>query len=195
MNYQISVSGGSNDDVYLNLKNPYGGIMNEGLVKGSGSATLRADVDGYYVFEFENSISILSKKQVTLTYEIIKKPVLQDVFQSSTSNTGSSSFPTGSAVLLLLFVPVAIAIGLIVRGKRRGKKSEIKRWKNPKQYLKDEYKEGYESTKPTKPSTRKEPQKNSKKEKDVKNIGILKERLAKGEITKEEYDELKKEFE
>ncbi len=30
---------------------------------------------------------------------------------------------------------------------------------------------------------------------DVKNIGILKERLAKGEITKTEYDELKKEFE
>jgi len=29
---------------------------------------------------------------------------------------------------------------------------------------------------------------------DVKNIGILKERLAKGEITKKEYDELKKEF-
>ncbi|MEK6866783.1 MAG: SHOCT domain-containing protein [Thermoproteota archaeon] len=29
---------------------------------------------------------------------------------------------------------------------------------------------------------------------DVKNIWILKERLAKGEITKEEYDELKKEF-
>ena len=30
---------------------------------------------------------------------------------------------------------------------------------------------------------------------DLKNLGILKERLAKGEITKEEYDELKKEFE
>lgn len=35
----------------------------------------------------------------------------------------------------------------------------------------------------------------SKKQDDVKNLGILKERLAKGEITKEEYDELKKEFE
>lgn len=29
---------------------------------------------------------------------------------------------------------------------------------------------------------------------DVKNLGILKERLAKGEISKEEYDDLKKEF-
>ena len=29
---------------------------------------------------------------------------------------------------------------------------------------------------------------------DLKNLGILKERLAKGEITKKEYDELKKEL-
>lgn len=36
--------------------------------------------------------------------------------------------------------------------------------------------------------------KNNSKKDDVKNLGILKERLAKGEITKEEYDELKKEF-
>jgi len=96
---------------------------------------------------------------------------------------------------LILIFGVPIAIGAAVIARARGKKSKIKRWKNPKQYLKDEYKEGYESTKPTKPSPRKEPQKKSKKEKDVKNIGIIKERLAKGEITKEEYDELKKEFE
>lgn len=35
---------------------------------------------------------------------------------------------------------------------------------------------------------------NSTQEDNLKNIGILKERLAKGEISKEEYDELKKEF-
>ncbi len=37
--------------------------------------------------------------------------------------------------------------------------------------------------------------KDSDKQDDLKNIEILKERLAKGEITKEEYHELKKEFE
>jgi hypothetical protein len=36
---------------------------------------------------------------------------------------------------------------------------------------------------------------NAEKEDNIKNIGILKTRLAKGEITKEEYDDLKKEFE
>ena len=36
---------------------------------------------------------------------------------------------------------------------------------------------------------------NDSKQDDYTNLGIIKERLAKGEITKEEYEELKKEFE
>ncbi len=35
----------------------------------------------------------------------------------------------------------------------------------------------------------------SAEEKNIRNLGILKERLARGEITKEKYDELKKVFE
>jgi len=41
----------------------------------------------------------------------------------------------------------------------------------------------------------KKPDTSSEKYDNVKNLGILKQRLAKGEITKEEYEDLKKEFE
>ncbi|NIP61467.1 MAG: hypothetical protein GWN01_05030 [Nitrosopumilaceae archaeon] len=55
-------------------------------------------------------------------------------------------------------------------------------------HLSEEYNAGYEETRP-------KPRINSQRQDNMKNISILKERLAKGEITKEEYDDLKKEFE
>lgn len=74
---------------------------------------------------------------------------------------------------------VVIGLGLLIYG-------AVAKSKGGKSYsAKDE--EIDFSPQPTKEETQ--------EEKNIRNLGILKERLARGEITKEEYDELKKVFE
>ncbi len=99
----------------------------------------------------------------------------------------SSLIQIGSGALFVVGVGLTIG-GAAAKGERsRGT------W-NPAKRMKEEYERGYEETKPRAKSEIDEPEKQSEKEDNIKNLGILKERLAKGEITKEEYDELKKEF-
>lgn len=87
-----------------------------------------------------------------------------------------------------------IGFGLLIYGAAaKGGDSKIKKWKNPSEYLREEYQAGYEEVRP-KDVPIKSQEKSSEKD-DIRFMGILKERLAKGEITKEEYDDLKKEFE
>lgn len=82
-----------------------------------------------------------------------------------------------------------IGLGLVIGGAvAKGGEQKITRWKNPQKYLKEEYNAGYEESRSSNKPT-------IEKDDNIKNLGILKERLAKGEISKEEYDELKKEFE
>lgn len=92
-----------------------------------------------------------------------------------------------SAVLFVIGIGLAIGGAVAKGGKPRGELNPIKR-------MKEEYERGYEETRPKTESKIDESKKPNEKEDNVKNIGILKERLAKGEITKEEYDDLKKEF-
>jgi len=176
--FQISVSGGKNADVYLEIQNPYGGVMVDGLIENSYSSGFEADTTGYYTFSFENNFSLISKKYVNMEYEIIKKPVVEQIFGSSNSNQPSSyeeftqSGMLGVVLLLIIVIPIGVIIAVV-----------IKRSKKPKHGEYQSYDE-YESE-----------QDDENTSIDLKNIGILKERLARGEITKDEYDELKREFE
>jgi Short C-terminal domain len=92
-----------------------------------------------------------------------------------------------SAVLFVVGIGLTIG-GAVAKGeKSHGELNPIKR-------MREEYEKGYEETRPRTESKIDESKKSDEKEDNIKNIGILKERLAKGEITKEEYDDLKKEF-
>jgi len=169
--FWIAVSGGANDDVNISIKNPNGGIENQGLLKESFNDELLATTTGTYYFEFDNTFSLVSTKYVTFDYQIIKKPI---PIPSATSYGGGGG---GGEWLLLIIIGAAIGIPIVIWKKKKGKTREDK----PEEFTKLE-----EDIK----SEEKE-QISSQNEKALK---ILKERLAKGEISKKEYDELKKEF-
>lgn len=181
MRYTVYVNGGTNDDIVFDLKNPHGGsIGQKGRIVTSYSDTIYADTAGNYIFEFDNSMSLISKKQVSLDYDIIEKPVFSDTLDYDNSSYSSNS---GSGYLLffiLLIIPIIAAVFII----RKSKKA---------------YKEGYEelsnNDKNSETDDSKTIEESFDTQKNSEFIGILKERLAKGEITKEEYLELKKEFE
>ena len=185
MKYTAYVNGGNNDDVLLDVKNPYGGsIGQKGKITESYSSTIYADTDGYYVFEFDNSISLLSRKQITLNYDIIKKPIVSNIIPSN-SNSGSSSSSFG---VLLMFGGVVVVIIIVAAVWKivSGSKNSYQEGKH-ESYIEEVEKKLSEESKANEGSF--------EDQKDSEFLGILKQRLAKGEITKEEYHELKKEFE
>jgi len=169
--YWISVSGGKNDDVDIIVKNPNGGIMNEGRIYSSFNDEFRASQNGNYYFEFENDFSLISKKYVTFDYEIIKKPI---PIPSASSIVGSN-FAVGFGWIWLIILGLIIGIPIAV-------------WKRRKNSNKQDYVEEEEIEDNS-------PEDNPERSQNENALRILKERLAKGEISKEEYDKLKKEFE
>lgn len=189
MKYTAYVDGGRNDDIILDIKNPYGGsIGQKGKITDSYSGTIYADTDGYYVFEFDNSISLVSRKQVTLNYEIIEKPIVSNILPSNSNSSSSSISNLSFLILPIITVIIIVAVIAIV----------IKSKNSYKEGKHDSYIEvgkNYRSEKPE-PSKEPEPSKKSSYVQDNSEfIGILKERLAKGEISKEEYHKIKEEFE
>lgn len=163
--FWISVSGGSNDDVDFFLRNPNGGLINQGRIYASFNDEITASQSGNYQFEFENDFSLISTKYVNFDYEIIKKPIFVP-----TSSSTSGGFIAGVEWMILVVIIIAIIIPIAV-WKSRKKKKDVPE----KSLLRDKI--------------------NETKLQNENALKILKERLAKGEITKTEYDKLKKEFE
>ena len=82
----VSVAGGTNNDVDLTITDPQGKTLVSGRVNQQYSTEINADVTGRYNFEFDNSFSVVSDKQVEFSY--------QTVSQSQNSDTSSSNSQT-----------------------------------------------------------------------------------------------------
>jgi len=72
LEYTISVSGGSNDDINLTIFYPGGGDDGGGRVYGQFDDTFVAPKSGVFVFSFDNTFSLLTNKQVNFSYSITK---------------------------------------------------------------------------------------------------------------------------
>ena len=70
--YAITVSGGRNDDVVFTIHYPDGSNDGGGRIYGNFEDKFIAQTSGTYVFEFDNTFSILSNKSVKFSYDITR---------------------------------------------------------------------------------------------------------------------------
>ena len=94
--FQISVDGGSNDDIVLKIRNPTGGSLGDGLIVESYSDTITAQESGTYVFEFDNDMSVISSKRIHFSYDIIKRPVPQAIVSTASEAVGGCLIATAT---------------------------------------------------------------------------------------------------
>ena len=194
--YWISVDGGRNDDVILSVKNPYGGVLTDGKVTESFSDSWEIETTGYYIFEFDNAMSLISQKEIEFSYNIIKKPIIEKTFEQTSSDIISSGIPFGIIIFVIVIIVIIIVVIKIVKNSKKAYeegKQESAYICGYCDYRAKSEAELYNHSL----SCEKYQKENSQKQDSNKEtpLDILKTRLAKGEITKDEYDKLKKEFE
>lgn len=100
----VSVTGGSGNDINFYITNPAGAqIYSAGRVSGGTSFSFTADSSGAYILHFDNSFSLLSSKQVTVSYDA--------------SSAGVPEFPFQGLTIILLTVSI-LGSYFIVRTRR-----------------------------------------------------------------------------
>ena len=156
--FWITVSGGANDDIDFRIED-YQSILEEKRIYSNYEDEIWRSESGPISFVFDNTISIISSKQVNFSYEIIPNPQSQ----------GSYGY---GVILVLILIVVGIVIGVAVVIRKRKRKPQVSETKTSDEKIE--------------PSV--------ETEQNERALNILKGRLAKGEITKKEYDKLKKEF-
>lgn len=180
----VQISGPvSNSQQTLRWNNPTSEIIRGSVNNNVGSSgdvvvkiPVKINIDAGLNLNFLGFKQNLGEKSLgTISaYPVIEEKI--PINRSVTSVGGSSS---SSGLIFLIVIIIIIVITIVAITKRR------------KSHKKGKEKSSYKSVGV---QTSKNMESNKELD-DVKNLGIIKERLAKGEISKEEYDELKKEFE
>lgn len=156
--FWVTVSGGANDDINLRITD-YQNTLREKRIYSNYEDEIWRSESGSISFVFDNTISIISSKQVNFSYEIIQNPQSQGAYGYGW-------------ILVLILIVVSIVIGVTVVIKKRRRKPQVSEIKTEDGKMKQSI----------------------EIEQNERALNILKGRLVKGEITKEEYDKLKKEF-
>ncbi len=90
----ISVTGGTNNDIDLIITDPQGKTLVSGRVNQQYSTDINADVAGRYNFQFDNSFSVVSDKQVTFSYQTVSQSQNPTSSNSTQTPDTTNSNPT-----------------------------------------------------------------------------------------------------
>jgi ribosomal protein L40E len=109
----VSVSGGSGNDIDFRVTDPVGAVIrNYGRVRYGASFDFTASREGAYTLIFDNTFSIFSSKQISVTYNV-EAPFIPPI----TGAGGSSTW----LVLILALVIIIVAVAAVESGKERRK--------------------------------------------------------------------------
>jgi hypothetical protein len=100
----VQITGGGANDVNFFVTNPSGAqIYNAGRVNSGTSFSFTADASGAYILHFDNGFSLLSAKQVTVSYDV------------NSGGGGIPEFPPAQILIATVVVLLVAVSYLMVR--------------------------------------------------------------------------------